>query len=265
MRLLLLLSTLSMPLIACFTQFGWFGPNSETVSDQYPTLLVAAGYAFAIWAVIFTLDLGFSIWQALRRRPMLPSHKELRLVTMIGFALTTSWMVVFSAQYFWLALLIIWGALGCLLYTCVLMARAEDPSGHLWLGLLPLGLHAGWLSLAAFLNTAQVLVAYKLLPTSDMLPWSLLLWAVAAVLLFGVNALMRGHPAYGLAALWGLIGVFVEQSQSRLYGANISASVALILAALLLAQTGYLLWRAHQLAERNLRAGHGTRLSADFH
>jgi hypothetical protein len=253
MKLLLLLSTLAMPLIAVFSQLGWFGPDNETLSGQYPTLLVAAGYAFAIWAVIFTLDLGFAIWQAMRRRPALPAQKQLRIVTMTGFALTASWMIVFSAQLFWLALLIIWSALACLLYACVLMARAADPRGHMWLGMLPLGLHAGWLTLAAFLNTAQVAVAYKLLPIANMLPWSLTLWAAAALLLLWVNAQLRGHPAYGVAALWGLIGVYVEQSRSHLRGAEISATVALILGALLLLQTIYLLWRAHQMAERNSR------------
>ena len=262
MKVLLLLATLAMPMVALFTQLGWFGPDSETLSNQYPTLLVAAGYAFAIWSVIFVLDLGFSVWQALRRRPALPDQKELRILTIVGFGLTASWMIVFSAQLFWLALIIIWAALGCVLYGCVLMARAEDPRGHLWLGMLPLGLHAGWLSLAVFLNTAQVAVAYRLLPVGDMLPWSLILWAAAALLLFWANAKLHGHPAYGLGVLWGLVGVYVEQSRSRLAGADVSAAVALGLAGLLLAQTMFLLWRAHQQEQRRIR-GENHSLVAD--
>ncbi len=250
MRMLLLLSTLAMPLIAVFTQMGWFGPDSQTISNQYPTLLVAAGYAFAIWSVIFTLDLGFAIWQALRRRPALPAQKRLRIVTMAGFGLTALWMIAFSQQLFWLALLIIWSALACLLYGCLLMARAADPRGHLWLGLLPLGLHTGWLSLAAFLNTAQVAAAYKLVPAGDQLAWSLMLWLAAAVLLLWANVQLRGHPAYAVAAMWGLVGVYVEQSHSRMRGAEVSAGVALGLAALLLIQTAYLFWRSHQHPER---------------
>ncbi|WP_077034927.1 hypothetical protein [Pelomonas sp. KK5] len=252
MKILLLLATLAMPMVAFFTQMGWFGPDSATVSNQYPTLLVAAGYAFAIWSVIFTLDLGFAIWQAMRRHRALPEQRELRIVTSVGFALTASWMIAFSAQMFWLALIIIWTALACILYGCLLMARAADPRGHMWLGLLSLGLHAGWLSLAAFLNTAQVAVAYQLLPAGDMLSWSLALWAAAALLVFWANAQLHGHPAYTLAVLWGLVGVYVEQSHSRLRGAEVSASVALSLALLLLAQTGWLLWRAHRAGERSL-------------
>ena len=252
MKLLLLLSTLAMPLIAWFTELGWFGPDSSAVANQYPTLLGAAGYAFAIWAMIFTMDVGFGVWYGLRHRPALPEHRELGIATALGFALTATWMIVFSQQWFWLALVIIWAALGSLLYACLLMARAADPRGHLWLGLLALGLHAGWLSLAAFLNTAQVIVAYGLLSTAQMLPWSLALWGIAAALLLFVNVKLHGHPAYAFAALWGLIAVYVDQSHSSLHGALASGEVALSLGAVVLAQTVILQWRAYQREEREL-------------
>lgn len=254
MKLLLLLSTLSMPIIAWLTSAGVFGPDNGTLANRYPTLLLAAGYAFAIWSVIFALDIGFAIWQAMRHRPALPRQNRLRKVTMAGFALTAAWMVAFSQELFWLALLIIWGALGCMVYAALMMARAADPRGHLWLGLLALGLHAGWLSLAVFLNVAQVAVAYHLLPTVDMLPWSLMLWAAAAALLLWVNARLHGHPAYGFAALWGLVGVYVEQSTSPLAGAQVSAGIALLLAGLLLAQSLILLLRQHQLERQQAPA-----------
>ena len=60
MRHALILSALAMPLIAFLNQRGLFGPDNGTVSDQYPTLLVAADYAFAIWSVIFLLDLAYA-------------------------------------------------------------------------------------------------------------------------------------------------------------------------------------------------------------
>jgi hypothetical protein len=99
----------------------------------------------------------------------------------------------------------------------------------------------------AFVNTAQVAVAYQLLPTANMLPWSLILWAAAALLLWA-NARLRGHPGYAFAALWGLVGVAIGQAEGRLVGARVSAGVALLLTALLLAQTLYLQRRWHRRA-----------------
>src|SRR3546814_14581123 len=83
-------------------------------------------------------------------------------------------MPLFSQQLFWACLLVIFGALGCLLRCAVLLSRDAVPArgqrGWAW---LPLSLHAGWLSLAAFLNLAQVIVAYDLTPADRQLPWSL--------------------------------------------------------------------------------------------
>ena len=154
-------------------------------------------------------------------------------------------MPVFSLQVFWLALLIIWAALACLAYAAVALSRDQAPSPQQrWWAWAPLSLHAGWLSLAAFLNTAQVIVAYRLLPTGHMLGWSLVLFVAAGLVLLGLNARMRGNLGYVLAAVWGLAAVYVKQSQWELPGAWIAAWVALAIAALLVAQSLWLWARA---------------------
>ncbi|SFL18313.1 hypothetical protein [Lysobacter sp. cf310] len=249
MRLLVLLSALSMPLVAWWSQRGAFGPDNGTLSDRYPTLLVAAGYAFAIWGPIFLCDALFAFWQSQARREHDATLARIRPVAAAGFALTALWMPVFSRQWFWLALLVIWAALACLGWCALRLSRDPSPlPGQRWLAWLPLSLHAGWLSLAALLNTAQTIVAYRLLPSDDMLAWSLGLYAVAAALLLTLNARMRGNWAYALAALWGLVGVYVQQSRSPLSGAPVAAWIALAIAAVLLAQGLWLLRRTRGAA-----------------
>lgn len=241
MRFVLLLAALAMPVIAALAQHGWFGPDNATVSDRYPTLLVAAGYAFSIWGLIFLLDAVFAVRQARRGVQGDAALARLRLPASIGFALTASWMVVFPREWFWVALAIIWGALAALLVASWRAATApEGSAARAALVRWPLGLHAGWLSLAAFLNTAQVVVAYELLSVERMLPWSLALWALAGVLLLAMNRRLRGHLAYPAAAVWGLAGVVVQQTGNGQAGAGISAFVAAGLAAAVLAQTAWL-------------------------
>jgi hypothetical protein len=156
-------------------------------------------------------------------------------------------MVIFPMQQFWLALLVIWAALAALAGATIKLARSPLTASQFWFALLPLALHMGWLSLAVFLNTAQVVVAYELLSTAQMLPWSLVLWAAAAALLLWLNAQLRsGNIAFALAAFWGLVGVFVRQSQSTLDGAPISAWVAAALGVVLLSQTAYLQLLRHK-------------------
>lgn len=241
LRLLLLLLSLAMPVVAWFSQQEAFGPTNGALSDRYPTLVVAAGYAFAIWGPIFLLDVVFGVWQFSSRRRSDGVLPALRLPAALGFALTALWMPVFSQQWFWLALLIIWSSLACLALCAVRLSRDPTPeAGQRWFAWLPLSLHAGWLSLAAILNTAQVIVAYRLLPTDDMLGWSLGLFVLAAVMLLTLNQRMRGNLAYAAAAVWALAAVYVKQSASDLAGAHIAAWIAIVLAALVVAQTIWL-------------------------
>lgn len=246
MRLLVLLLSIAMPLVAFLSQRGTFGPDNGTVSDMYPTLLVASGYAFAIWGVIFLLDLVYGIWQATGERRSDPTVAHVAPWAAAGFALTALWMPLFSMGtpdngLYWACLLVIFSALACLVRCAIVLSHDATPQEGQWLwGWTPLSLHAGWLSLAAFLNLAQVIVAHGLLSTAQMLPWSLVLFAVAAALLLVLNQRMHGNVDYAGAAIWGLVAVFVKQSGWDVPGADVAAWVAIVIAVVLAAQTLWL-------------------------
>lgn len=257
MRLPVLIAAALMPAVAWFSQQGYFGPDNGEISDRYPTLLVAAGYAFAIWGPIFLLDLIFAVCQLRARWREDDTLLRVRPAAAAGFMLTALWMPLFSQQWFWLALATIWLALACLAWAAMMLARDPTPlpGQTLWAG-FAIGLHAGWLSLAAFLNTAQVIVAYRLAPVDAMLPWSLVLFAAAALVLLAVNARMRGSAGYVLAALWGLAGVYAKQSESALPGAATAAWVAVGIGGVLLAQTAWLrLHPKHRVFSGHLSPG----------
>ncbi len=244
MRLIVLLSALLMPLVAWFSERGAFGPTNAEVSAAYPTLLIASGYAFAIWGLIFLFDVVYGLWQATGARRRDATLDAVAPWATGGFLLTAAWMPLFSRGLFWLCLLVIFGALACLLRCALLLTRDTLPRRAQWLwAWTPLSLHAGWLSVAAFLNLAQAIVAYRLLPAGDMLAWSLVLFGVAAALLLAMNARMRGNVDYAGAAAWGLVAVCVKQSGADLPGAHVAAGVALAVAIALVLQTAWLRWR----------------------
>ncbi|WP_394538378.1 hypothetical protein PRJ39_21895 [Lysobacter enzymogenes] len=257
MRLPVLVAAALMPAVAWFSQQGYFGPDNGEISDRYPTLLVAAGYAFAIWGLIFLLDLAFAVWQLGSRRREDDTLQRVRPAAAAGFTLTALWMPLFSQQWFWLALATIWLALACLAWAAAVLARDPTPlPGQALWAKFAMSLHAGWLSLAAFLNTAQVIVAYRLAPVDAMLPWSLALFATAALVLLALNARLRGSAGYVLAALWGLAAVYAKQSESALPGATVAAWTAVAIAAALLAQTAWLrLHPKHRVFSGHLSPG----------
>ena len=241
MRWLVLLLSLAMPVVSWLSQQGMFGPTNGAISDRYPTLIVAAGYAFAVWGLIFLWDVAFGAWQAFSSRARQASLAGVRPWAAAGFALTALWMPIFSQQVYWLALLVIWSALACLLVSAIklsdLRAHLSGVTAWAW---APLSLHAGWLSMAAFLNTAQVIVAYRLLPTDAMLPWTLVLFALATALLLWANHRMRGNLLFAAAALWALAAVYVKQSGWTVPGSDTAALVAVIVAIVLTVQTVWL-------------------------
>lgn len=236
MRIIVLLFAILMPVVAWMNQQGVFGPTNGEVSDRYPTLVVAAGYAFSIWGLIFLLDIVYAAWQlaGARRR-----DRALTLAAMpaaAGFMLTTLWMPLFSFGLYWICLAVIYGALACTATALRHVVQHGRPDAHRWAH-LALGLHAGWLSLAAFLNLAQVIVANELLPTDRMLDWSLVVLAATAATLWTLNHTWRGHLPYVAAAVWGLAAVYVKQSASTLPGADVAAWAAVVVAVALVLQT----------------------------
>ena len=238
MRILVLLFAIAMPIVAWLSNNGSFGPDNGTMSDRYPTLLVAAGYAFAIWGLIFLLDLVYAGWQLSGHRKTDDTLSRIAPWAAAGFALTAVWMPLFSMAQFWLCLLVIFGATFCLIRCAMILSHDRTPQEGQWLwAWLPLSLHAGWLSLAAFLNLAQVVVAYQLASTTHQLPWSLVLFALAALMLLMVNLRMRGNIDYVVAALWALAAVYVKQSGNDMPGAQTAAWVAVGIAVALALQT----------------------------
>ncbi len=238
MRLLVLLAAIAMPVLAWLTNAGHFGPDNATMSDRYPTLLIASGYAFAIWGLIFLLDLIYAGWQLTGHRRNDDTLGRIAPWAFAGFVLTTAWMPLFSLGQFWLCLAVIVGATFCMTRCAMILSHDRTPQEGQWLwAWAPLSLHAGWLTVASFLNIAQVIVAYQLASTTHMLGWSLALFALAAAVLLVMNLRMRGNIDYMLAAVWALVAVYVKQSHSGLPGADTAAWVALALAVLLGVQT----------------------------
>src|SRR5690606_17847474 len=122
-RVAVLLAALAMPVVAWMGQRGWFGPDNGTISDRYPTLVVAAGYAFSIWGLIFLLDVLFGVAQ-LRRATADADLDRSRPFVLVGFLSTALWMPAFSQQLFWVALVLIWVAAASLLVAALIHAGA---------------------------------------------------------------------------------------------------------------------------------------------
>lgn len=218
---------------------GWGQSPAEFSADSDTTLRVA-GFAFAIWGVIYLWLLVYAVRQAL------PQTGESQLVQRLGWPsvvalLAIGWWVVAAAFDQEMAtIVLIFGALAALLVPLLAHAGAiralPRADRDRWLTIWPLTLLAGWLTIAAPLNLITVATGNDALP-AELSPtgWAIVAIVIVTAVALGVTQRLR-TLAYGLPIAWGLLGAFVaEQARNPVVAyAALAASVAILVGAIIL-------------------------------
>ncbi|WP_417232690.1 hypothetical protein [Brevundimonas sp.] len=218
---------------------GWGQSPAEFAADSDATLRVA-GFAFAIWGLIYAWLLVYAVRQTLPATPDTPLLDALGWPSVAALLAIGWWIVAAAFDWETGTIVLIFGALLVLLIP--LLARAAairalprgDPDR--WMTVWPLALLAGWLSIAAPVNLLTVLTGNGDLPTV-LAPtaWAILAVAVVAALALGVTARLR-TPAFALPVAWGLIGVFsAEQPRNAVLAFTaLAAAIAVLIGAVIL-------------------------------
>jgi hypothetical protein len=216
-------------------------PAIGQVSEENRTLVVPAGYAFAIWNLIFLLCFVYAAYRAL------PANRDNPLLRRVGwffagaFFLDGLWEILFPAQQFLIAEVVIVSTFVCLAAAYLQLvreARGRALSGaESWLVALLLGLFFGWITAATFVSIATTSVALGLLGggTGEALVGAVLLLLggllASAVILYGRLAPgPRFYLPYAAAILWALIAVIVNQYDDSVLTTG-AAVVAVVLVA----------------------------------
>ncbi|TDL78135.1 hypothetical protein E2L08_12615 [Palleronia sediminis] len=201
MAYLIVLLALAFALSPAFTSsFGGFAPDAFPVPQTDPPVQ-PAGYAFAIWGIIYLWLLahaGFGAWA----RRAAPGWAATRAPLAVSLAVGAVWIPVANASPLWAAALILVMLAGAV--AALLRAGRGDP----WLLDTPLGLYAGWLTAAASVSVGLVLAGWGIL---GAVPAALVAIALAAVIGLPVLA-RRPSPGYALALIWALIAVVVQNA-----------------------------------------------------
>lgn len=218
----------------------WGQTAAEFAADSDATLQVA-GYAFAIWGVIYLALLVYAVRQVLPRTgesALIHSFGWPSAVAFVGIGL---WIVAAAFDAEIATIVLIFGALSALMIPLLRNAGAirglPVRDRDRWTVVWPLSLLAGWLTVAAPLNLITVATGNGDLPTV-LSPTA---WAGIAIGLVVVVALVVTQRlrtiAYALPIAWGLLGAFVAEQTRNLPLAYfaLAASVAVLIGALVLA------------------------------
>jgi hypothetical protein len=145
---------------------GIFPSNSE-ISEKYQTLITPAGFAFAIWGVIFTSEL---IWAVVQ---MLPKYRA-RDVVIYGVGWNyvyacmaqMAWTLCFTTEHIALSLIAMVSILIPLVMILTKLSQLPSESiGYYWLLKFPFEIHAAWIMAATLVNVNVLLVASNLAPS----------------------------------------------------------------------------------------------------
>lgn len=202
MAFLVLLAAIAFALSPVFTEpFTGYDPSQLPRPVDNPPIQ-PAGYAFAIWGVIYLwliVGAGFG----LLKRATAPEWQAMRPALLLSMVIGASWIPVALAAPVTATVLII-----AMLVTA-LIALYRAPKSDAALAAAPIALYAGWLSAASIVASATVIAAYTGLDTSIISIAGLILVGAVAGLVIRTTA----HPLpYAAAVLWALLGVVVANA-----------------------------------------------------
>ncbi len=218
---------------------GWGQSAAEFAADSDATLRVA-GYAFAIWGVVYLGLLVYAVRQLRSLKGEGPLIQRFGWPSALAFIGIGLWIVAAAFDAEIATITLIFGALTVLLIPLLRNAGAirELPAGDRdrWTVIWPLSLLAGWLTIAAPLNLITVATGNGDLPTI-LTPTVWAMSAVVGVVLVALGVTHRIRTiAYAVPIAWGLLGAYVaEQPRNEpLAFVALGAAVAVLVGATLL-------------------------------
>ncbi|MBS3742683.1 MAG: hypothetical protein KGY74_11235 [Candidatus Cloacimonetes bacterium] len=216
---LLVINTLSLIFALVLNGLAGSGVfNGKSVGDisaRYDTLIAPAGYAFAIWGIIYLLLILFVgyQWYAWLRNRDDTALKQTGFWFALGNIANGLWIVAWLNEYMGLSVLLIFILLfSLIMLTLRLRLEIWDAPlrtiGFVW---WPICIYLGWIVVASVANVAAYLVSLNwqggfLSPST----WTVIMIAVATVI-YLLLTFTRNMREAGLVGVWAFIAIAVRQ------------------------------------------------------
>jgi hypothetical protein len=203
------------------------GPGTSPGGGSGPELLITpVGWAFSIWGVIYALAIAQAILVLARDPELIPRRLQIDQLTLyVGGAL-------------WILMAALDNSVATAAVLAIMFAAAVDGlltarNAHLeqrWLARLSLasiGLYAGWVTAAFFLNISTALVDVGVFG-ADELSWQVGVLICAVVTLIGFTIAARGALTYVAAGCWAFVGIAVTGAANSTRTVTVLAIVSAV-------------------------------------
>ncbi len=204
------------------------------ISKEYDNLFTPAGYAFAIWGVIFLGLFAYAIFQVQRA---FFSKKESPFIEQTGYwlvlanVLNATWVLAFVYDYTGLSVLIMLGILFSLIKIILNtnMERWDAPIEVIALVWWPICLYSGWIAVATIANVSAYLtkISWDGFGVGDQ-EWTIIMITIATLLNI-VMVWKRNMREFAIVGVWSLVAIFVRHQNSINSVANTALACSIIL------------------------------------
>ena len=195
---------------------GIFGPfnNGNFAGQETTELFLPAGYAFAIWAVIYLGLFGLGIWQGLSgQAKSLPARRAAPWLSATALG-NLMWIVAAGSVTMvplTLPIAIFMMVTGWAAYYRLPVGNPGLPAVERWLH-VALRIYLGWLSVAVIANSATVLNGlgwdgWGVSPEA----WTVIMLAAGAVVAWEVGRRVNHDNVYRGVFVWAFVAIFAGQ------------------------------------------------------
>ena len=223
------------------------------ISNLYPTFITPAGYAFAIWGVIYALLGVFMIYQLFPSTYNDMLINRITTLVLLNFVFNICWIIAFQLggpdkSTVWISLLFILLMLITLFGIYYEQKRVKDLSWVRWICTRAgFQIYLGWVTCATIVNAFVVAGAYPQpngVPVATLEAWAIswiVIVGVVGIFFFGLwgrDVLVTGTICWAVAA----IAVGQQSRSSRVYITAIVVASVLGLLTLVLAIWNIVRW-----------------------
>ncbi|WKN46270.1 tryptophan-rich sensory protein [Tunicatimonas pelagia] len=222
------------------------GKTIGTVSDKYSTLITPAGYAFAIWGLIYLMVGAYIYYQTFQAEPEEPFYDRIAFPLILNFIANSGWLVIFQLEQIALSSILMVTILVTLIQVVILWTNDHSlPEKQRLLMRIPFSIYLGWISVATIVNFS-LMAKYTGwdVPGVSESNWVVIMTSVGAALAIMVLFATR-NLVYPLVFVWAYVAIAVAQPDNQLIFTAALGWAAIILISDLVC---FILWRKSKQA-----------------
>ncbi|MEP7258523.1 MAG: hypothetical protein ABI687_09045 [Flavitalea sp.] len=191
------------------------------ISNKYPSLFTPAGITFAIWGVIYTGLIAFSIYHirmAYTKNEQHPANRDtsrIGALFIINNLVTTAWLIGWTNEQLLLCVILILIQLFTLIriHLRLKIHNAHSSAISKIFTQFPLSVYLGWISIATIANISSWLNAIKWNAWNvTSINWTLTMIAIAVLITLTVIN-RKKNVFFGLTVVWALYGIILKRKE----------------------------------------------------